>query len=157
MKNILMLHGVNHNMYGHRNPEFYGTSTLEDINTLLIEEAKSLGGVEIEFFQSNYEGAWVDKINEAFHKKVDAVLMNPAAWSFYSLAIHDALEILECPIVEIHMSNIFARTNLGPSVTAPVASCMIAGLGAESYPLALRAAIKLIEAKSPHTNDKQYQ
>ena len=69
MKNILMLHGVNHNMYGHRNPKFYGTDTLEDINAAMLKEADEIGGLKIEFFQSNHEGDWVDKINEAYFKK----------------------------------------------------------------------------------------
>ena len=145
MKNILMLHGVNHNMYGHRNPKFYGTDTLEDINAAMLKEADEIGGLKIEFFQSNHEGDWDDKINEAYFKKTDAVLINPAAWSFYSLAIHDSLEILECPIIEIHMSNIAARENLGPSITAPVASGVITGMGTICYTLALRAASLLID------------
>ncbi len=73
------------------------------------------------------------------------MLINPAAWSFYSLAIHDSLEILECPIIEIHMSNIAARENLGPSITAPVASGVITGMGTICYTLALRAASLLID------------
>lgn len=138
-----MLHGVNHNMYGHRNPKYYGTATLDDINTAMLKEAEVLG-VEVEFFQSNHEGELIDRINRAFFEDVDVVLINPAAWSFYSLAIHDALEILECPIIEIHMSNIYARPSLGTSITAPVATGVIMGLGLDCYPLALRAAANLI-------------
>lgn len=139
MKKILMLHCVNHNMYGARDPEQYGTITLDGINELMQKKADELG-YELETYQTNHEGALVDKIHEAFYNKVDGIIINPGAWTHYSYAIHDALEIVECPIIEVHMSNIFNREGFrSNSVIAPVADGMIAGMGASVYTLGMEA------------------
>ena len=97
-------------------------------------------GIIVDNFQTNHEGEMVDKIHEVFYEKYDGVIINPGAWTHYSYAIHDALEILECPILEIHMSNIFNREDFrSHSVIAPVAHGMIAGMGASAYSLAVKA------------------
>ena len=139
MKKILMLHCVNHNMYGKRDPKQYGTITLDEINRMSEETAKEVG-YELDTFQTNHEGEMVDKIHEAYYAGYDGVIINPGAWTPYSYAIHDALEILECPIIEVHMSNIFNREGFrSNSVIAPVATGMIAGMEEYVYTLAIRA------------------
>ena len=105
---VLMLHGINHNMFGKRDPLQYGTITLAEIDARLGELAASLD-VEIESFQSNYEGAMCERIHQAYLEGSDAVLINAGAWTHYSYGIRDALAILSVPVVEIHMSNIHAR------------------------------------------------
>lgn len=139
MKKILMLHCVNHNMYGKRDPKQYGTITLDEINRMSEETAKEVG-YELDTFQTNHEGEMVDKIHEAYYAGYDGVIINPGAWTHYSYAIHDALEILECPVIEVHMSNIFNREGFrSNSVIAPVATGMIAGMEEYVYTLAIRA------------------
>lgn len=139
MKKILMLHCVNHNMYGKRDPKQYGTITLDEINRMSEETAKEVE-YELDTFQTNHEGEMVDKIHEAYYAGYDGVIINPGAWTHYSYAIHDALEILECPIIEVHMSNIFNREGFrSNSVIAPVATGMIAGMEEYVYTLAIRA------------------
>jgi 3-dehydroquinate dehydratase-2 len=145
MKKILVLHGVNLNMFGKRDPAQYGTITLAEINQKLEELGKELGS-EVETFQTNFEGAICEKIHQAHLDKVDAVLINAGAWTHYSVALRDALAILKVPIVEIHMSNIHAREEFRHfSVVAPLAKGQIAGFGLQSYLLGLRAAVELIQ------------
>lgn len=107
-KTVLMLHGINHNMFGKRDPLQYGTATLEDIDQALQNLGQQLG-VGIESFQTNCEGAMCERIHQGFVDQVDAVLINAGAWTHYSYGIRDALAVLTVPIVEIHMSNIHAR------------------------------------------------
>ena len=138
---ILMLHGINHNMFGKRDPRQYGTITLEQIDARLRSVAGSIGA-EVESFQTNDEGAMCDRIHQAFTDAVDGVLINAGAWTHYSYGIRDALAILTCPVVELHMSNIHAReTFRHHSVFADIVTGQIAGFGADSYELALRAAV----------------
>jgi len=145
MKKILILHGVNLNMFGKRDPAQYGTITLDEINQKLEELAKELG-VELETFQTNHEGAIVEKIHQAHLDKVDAVVINAGAWTHYSYALRDALAILKVPIVEIHMSNIHAREEFRHySVISSIAKGQIAGFGVQSYLLGLRAAVELLK------------
>lgn len=145
MKKILMLHCVNHNMYGKRDPKQYGTITLDEINRMSEETAKEVG-YELDTFQTNHEGEMVDKIHEAYYAGYDGVIINPGAWTHYSYAIHDALEILECPIIEVHMSNIFNREGFrSNSVIAPVATGMIAGMEEYEYTLAIRALKDMLD------------
>jgi 3-dehydroquinate dehydratase II len=145
--NILMLHGVNHNMFGQRDPKQYGTITLAEIDAKLAALGKELGA-NVTSFQTNHEGAMCERIHEAFQDKVDAVLINAGAWTHYSYAIRDALAILTCPVVEVHMSNVHARESFRHhSVFAEIVKGQICGFGAESYQLALRAAISAINAK----------
>jgi 3-dehydroquinate dehydratase-2 len=145
MKKILVLHGVNLNMFGKRDPATYGTITLDEIDRKLEELGKELG-CTVETFQTNFEGAICEKIHEAHIQKVDAVLINAGAWTHYSYALRDALAILKVPIVEVHMSNIHARDEFRHfSVVAPLAKGQIAGFGLQSYLLGLRAAVELLK------------
>jgi len=145
MKKILVLHGVNLNMFGKRDPATYGTITLDEINRKLVELGKELG-CRIETFQTNFEGAICEKIHQAHIDKVDAILINAGAWTHYSYALRDALAILKVPIVEVHMSNIHAREEFRHfSVIAPLAKGQIAGFGLQSYLLGLRAAVELLK------------
>lgn len=145
MKQILMLHGVNHNMFGKRDPKQYGSVTLDDINEGLDNLAQTLE-VEIETFQTNCEGEIVDRIHQAYQDEIDAVIINPGAWTHYSYALRDALEILEVPIIEIHMSNIHAREEFRHhSVISDIVQGQMCGFGIETYYLGLRAAYALIK------------
>jgi 3-dehydroquinate dehydratase II len=147
MKNILVLHGVNLNMFGKRDPKQYGTITLDEIDRKLRELAQELG-CSVETFQTNHEGVMVEKIHQAHIDKVDAVLINAGAWTHYSYAIRDALAILTAPIIEVHLSNIHAREEFRHfSVIAPLAKGQIAGFGVWSYLLGLRVAAELTEEK----------
>ncbi len=146
MKKILVLNGVNLNMFGHRDPAQYGTITLAEIDAKLRDLAQTLG-VEVESFQTNHEGAMCERIHQAFREGVDAVLINAGAWTHYSIALRDALSILTVPIIEVHMSNIHAREEFRhQSVIAPIAKGQICGFGADSYLHGLSAAVSVIEA-----------
>ncbi|MCE5282010.1 MAG: type II 3-dehydroquinate dehydratase [Deltaproteobacteria bacterium] len=143
-KRILVLHGVNLNMFGKRDPAQYGTVTLDEINGRLKDLGKELG-CTVETFQTNFEGAICERIHQAHLENVDAVLINAGAWTHYSIALRDALAILEVPIIEVHMSNIHAREEFRHySVVAPLAKAQIAGFGLQSYLLGLRAAVELL-------------
>lgn len=146
MKKILVLHGINLNMFGQRDPAQYGTITLAEIDSKL----KALGtelGVDIECFQTNFEGAMCERIHQAHRDAVDAVLINAGAWTHYSYGIRDALAILNAPIFEVHMSNIHAREEFRhQSVIAGIARGQICGLGVDSYLLALRGAVSAIQS-----------
>ena len=144
--NVLMLHGINHNMFGKRDPLQYGTITLEEIDGNLRKLGAELGA-EVTSFQTNSEGAMCDRIHQGFTDGVDAVLINAGAWTHYSYGIRDALAILTCPIVELHMSNIHAREAFRhQSVFAEIVKGQICGFGADSYLLALRAAVSAVRA-----------
>ena len=148
MKKVLMLHGVNHNMFGKRDPKQYGTMPLAEIDAQLQALGKELGA-EVESFQTNSEGAMCERIHRGFVEGVDAVLINAGAWTHYSYGIRDALAILSCPIVELHMSNIHAReTFRHHSVFAEIVRGQICGFGVDSYLLALRAAVSAVQASS---------
>ena len=146
---ILVLNGINLNMFGKRDPAQYGSVTLAEINARLKLLAKELD-VKIDHFQTNDEGAMCERIHKAFNDDVDAVLINAGAWTHYSYGIRDALAILTCPIVEVHMSNIHAREPFRHlSVIAGIAKGQICGFGADSYLLALRAAASAARAAKP--------
>lgn len=141
MKKFLMLHGINHNMFGKRDPVQYGTATLEDIDARLHALGQELG-VTVESYQTNSEGDMCLRIHQAFADNVDGVLINAGAWTHYSYGIRDALAILTVPIVEIHMSNIHAREAFRhQSVFAEIVKGQVCGFGIESYSLGLRAAV----------------
>lgn len=141
MKTFVMLHGINHNMFGKRDPKQYGTITLAEIDQKLRALAKELG-VKVESFQTNSEGQMCERIHKAFLDKADGVLVNAGAWTHYSYGMRDALAILTCPIVEIHMSNVHAREAFRHiSVFAEVVRGQICGFGVDSYLLGLRAAV----------------
>jgi 3-dehydroquinate dehydratase-2 len=144
--NILVLNGVNLDMFGKRDPKQYGTATLADIDRQLQALAGELG-VTVQSFQTNHEGAMCERIHQAFHDKVDAVLINAGAWTHYSYGIRDALAILTCPVVELHMSNVHAREAFRHvSVFSEVVRGQICGFGADSYLLALRAAVAAVRS-----------
>ena len=139
--NILVLNGVNLNMFGKRDPAQYGTITLDEINQRLVALGQELGA-RVENFQSNFEGAMCERIHAAHTDGTQAVLINAGAWTHYSYGIRDALSILKCPIFAVHMSNIHAREEFRHhSVIAAIAKGQIAGFGVDSYLLALRAAV----------------
>jgi 3-dehydroquinate dehydratase II len=145
MNRILVMHGVNLNLFGKRDPKHYGTETLEDINGKLSALAGELG-VEVSFFQSNYEGAFVERIQEAHGDGTAGIVLNAGAWTHYSYAIMDALAILSIPAVEVHMSNVHAREAFRHfSVLSAVTRGSIAGFGSGSYLLGLRAVVDLVK------------
>ena len=142
---VLVLNGVNLNMFGKRDPAQYGTATLADIDRALAALAKELG-VKLSTFQTNAEGEMCSRIHQAHADGTQAVLINAGAWTHYSYAIRDALAILSVPVIEIHMSNIHAReTFRHVSVVAPIARGQIAGFGVDSYLLGLRAAVAAVK------------
>ena len=142
---ILMLHGINHNMFGQRDPAQYGSVTLAEIDASLQALGRELGA-EVESFQTNHEGAMCERIHQAFTERQDAVLINAGAWTHYSYGIRDALAILTVPIVELHMSNIHAREAFRHvSVLAEIVKGQICGFGVDSYLLALRAAVSAVK------------
>ena len=144
--NILVLHGINLNMFGKRDPAQYGTITLAEINASVIALGKELGA-QVEAFQTNFEGAMAERIHQAHADGTHAVIINAGAWTHYSYGIRDALAILKCPIIEVHMSNIHAREAFRHvSVFAEIAKGQICGFGADSYLLGLRAAVCAIQA-----------
>ncbi|PJO37699.1 type II 3-dehydroquinate dehydratase [Delftia acidovorans] len=144
MKKILMLHGINHNMFGQRDPAQYGTVTLAEIDASLRSLGSQLG-CEVDSFQTNCEGAMCDRIHQGFREGVDGVLINAGAWTHYSYGIRDALAMLTVPVVEIHMSNIHAREPFRHhSVFADIARGQICGFGADSYLLGLRAVLSSV-------------
>ncbi len=139
--NILVINGPNINMLGTREPEIYGTLTLEKINEGIIEYAKELG-VKVVFFQSNIEGEIVDAIQGA---KADCrgIIINPAAYTHTSVAIRDAISAVGLPAVEVHLSNIHAREEFRKnSFIAPVCIGQISGFGENSYKLGLKALVE---------------
>lgn len=142
MTKVLVIHGPNLNMLGEREQNVYGKITLEEINAVLQKKAKE-NKIEIDFFQSNEEGKIVDKIQEA-NKKFDYVIINPGAFTHYSIAIRDAIASIKVKVIEVHLSNIYAREEFRHnSVTAPVALGQISGFGPASYYMALDYIISL--------------
>ena len=141
---ILVIHGPNINLLGSREPEVYGTTTLEEINADLTSAAKEWGA-EVEFFQSNHEGALVDRIQEA-QSWADGILINPGGLSHTSISLRDALAATDLPIVEVHLSNIFAREEFRQhSFISAIAAGVITGFGPTSYGLGLNALLELME------------
>jgi 3-dehydroquinate dehydratase-2 len=145
---ILCLNGINLNMFGKRDPAQYGTVTLAEIDAQVKKLGQELGA-EVECFQTNFEGAMAEKIHHAHTDGVDAVMINAGAWTHYSYGLRDALAILKCPIIEVHMSNIHAREAFRHhSVIAEIAKGQIAGFGVDSYLLGLRAAVSAAQTKA---------
>jgi 3-dehydroquinate dehydratase II len=145
MKNVLVLHGVNLNMFGKRDPDQYGKITLSEIDKEISVVADELG-VSVECFQTNSEKELIERIHQAYEEKTDAVVINAGAWTHYSYALMDALDILEVPVIEVHMSNVHAREEFRRnSVISRITKGTISGFGLNSYLLGLRAAYDLIK------------
>ncbi len=139
MKRVLVINGPNLNLLGSREKDVYGTETLTDIARKVMIEAERLG-LEADFVQSNHEGEIIDKIHEA-RGKYDVLIINPGAYTHYSIAIRDAIKAVEIPAIEIHLSNIHSREEFRRiSVIAPVCVGQICGFGSTSYILAMHAA-----------------
>ena len=142
---ILVIHGPNLNMLGSREPAIYGTATLESLNDLLETEAKSRG-INLDTYQSNSEGELISKIQHA-PQLYDGLIINPGAYSHYSIAIRDALSTISIPKVEVHLSNIHAREEFRyQSVTAGVCQGQISGFGTHSYLMALYYLVERCES-----------
>ncbi len=139
MKKILLLNGPNLNRLGKREPGIYGVRTLKDLENRMIElGAKSQ--IEVICFQSNHEGELIDKLHEAEDTGVGGIIFNPGAYTHYSYAIRDAIAGIKCPVIEVHISNVYEREAFRhKSVIAPVSKGQIAGLGLLGYELALEA------------------
>ena len=140
---ILIINGVNMNMLGVREPEKYGSMTLKDLEKELYAFSFELG-IDIETFQSNFEGEIVEKIQQA-KDNFNGIVINAATYTHTSVAIRDALAAVNIPTVEVHMTNIHAREDFRQkSLIAPICKGQISGFGTESYKLALRALIYLL-------------
>ncbi len=134
---ILVINGPNMNLLGKREKELYGGKTLSDLESAVSEEAKKLG-VEVEFFQTNGEGEIIGKIQQA-EGEFDGIILNPAGYTHTSVAISDAIRAVSVPVIEVHITNIFAREEYrAKTITGSAAKGVISGLGVEGYILALR-------------------
>lgn len=137
---VFVMNGPNLNMLGIREPDIYGHETLKEIEQKLLERAKQLH-VEIDFFQSNSEGALIDKIQDCYGK-ADGIIINPGAYSHYSLAIRDAIKSVPVKTVEVHISNVFAREEIRSNmITASASLGVISGFGSYGYLMALDALV----------------
>jgi 3-dehydroquinate dehydratase-2 len=144
---VLVIHGPNLNLLGTREPEVYGRVTLADIDAQLAELGRELR-VEVATFQSNSEGAIIDRI-QAARGRIDVLIINPAAYTHTSIAIRDAIAAIAAPTIEIHLSNVHRREPFRHhSTIADIVDGRIMGFGADGYLLALRAAARMIAAKT---------
>jgi len=142
---ILVLNGPNLNLLGKRDPAIYGSETLADIESRLQDQFPD---IKFEFLQSNHEGELIDAIQNAREESVDALIANWGGFTHSSVAIHDALKLLEIPKVEVHLSNIHAREEFRErSITGKAMSGIITGFGVDSYLLGVEAALKILAKK----------
>ena len=142
VKNILVIQGPNNNILGEREPGIYDEASIESCKSSSIERAKEQG-LKCEIFQSNHEGAIIDKLHAA-REKFDGVIINAGAYTHYSYAIRDAIAAIKIPCIEVHISNVFARDEFrAKSVIAPVCKGSICGFGFGSYYLAVQAMAEL--------------
>ncbi|MBT3389657.1 MAG: type II 3-dehydroquinate dehydratase [Chloroflexi bacterium] len=146
MLKILILHGPNLNLLGLREPDIYGARTLDDINARLVDLGAELG-VEVRAFQSNSEGALIDALHDA-RGWASGVVFNPGAYTHTSVALRDAIAAIEIPVVEVHLSNVYAREEFRhKSLLAPVCLGKISGFGWESYALGLRGLASKLDGR----------
>jgi 3-dehydroquinate dehydratase-2 len=137
-KKILVIHGPNLNLLGEREPGIYGNESFESLNATIMKKSAELS-MECEIFQSNHEGAIIDKLHSA-RREFYGVVLNAGAYTHYSYAIRDAISAIKIPVIEVHISNVFSRDAFrSESVIAPVCKGSISGFGLESYYLALQA------------------
>ena len=147
MEKVLVIHGPNLNMLGKREPEIYGKTTLDQINAELVKLGEKLG-LEVDTFQSNHEGEIVSKIQDVF-EICRGLVINPAAYTHTSVAIRDAVLLLDAPVVEIHLSNIYKREPFRhKSMIADIAVAQISGFGVHGYMLALEGLARLIRQRT---------
>jgi 3-dehydroquinate dehydratase II len=140
---LLLLHGPNLNMLGRREPAIYGSTTLDEINAALQEQAGAAGAT-LTVVQSNHEGVLVDTL-QAHWGRINGIIINPGALTHYGLSLRDALAAMDVPIVEVHLSNVYAREAFRhTSVVAPIATGQIAGLGWRGYALALQWLVERV-------------
>ncbi|MGQ9697935.1 MAG: type II 3-dehydroquinate dehydratase [Armatimonadota bacterium] len=143
---VLVVHGPNLNLLGQREPQVYGQESLDALNSRIAQTAKDLG-IEVRVVQSNSEGAIIDALQDAANW-ANGIVINPGAYTHYSIAIRDCLAAIRLPAIEVHLSNIYAREPFRHhSVIAPVVVGQISGLGAHGYLLALRAIKAIVEEK----------
>jgi len=141
-RKILVLHGPNLNLLGTREPEVYGTETLEDINQRLARLAQAYG-VSLECFQSNHEGALIERVHDARTQEYGFIVINPGALTHTSVALRDALSAVRIPFIEVHLSNVHARESFRRhSYFSDIAVGTICGLGSRGYDLALQFALQ---------------
>jgi 3-dehydroquinate dehydratase-2 len=147
-KKILLLNGPNLNLLGTREPQIYGTETLSDIESCCVAQA-SASGATLSFFQTNHEGALIDRIHAARIEGVDAIVINPAAFTHYSIALRDALLGVNIPFVEIHISNVHAREEWrNKSWLSDKAVGVICGLGTYGYKAAVEFCLEHLKDKA---------
>jgi len=147
MANFLVLHGPNLNLLGQREPEVYGTTTLEEINERIRQRAKS-DGHNVTCFQSNAEHELVDQIQSANKNKIDFIIINPGAFTHTSIALRDAFLSVKTPFIEVHLSNVFAREEFRRrSYLSDIAVAVISGTGALGYELAMQAAVQRLAGR----------
>ena len=136
MSKVLVLNGPNLNLLGQREPDVYGSTTLKDLENGLLANAPT--GMHLEFYQSNHEGAMIDRIHQLMDQQVDGIVINPGAWTHTSVAIRDALSAVTAPFVEVHISNVHSREAFRHhSYFSDIALAVIAGCGMQGYTFAL--------------------
>jgi 3-dehydroquinate dehydratase-2 len=142
LQRVLVLHGPNLNLLGTREPEIYGSDTLQSIHAAMEARGRA-AGVQLESFQSNHEGELIDRVQSARAQGIDFIIINPAGFTHTSVALRDAFSAVAIPFIEVHLSNVHARESFRQhSYFSDIAVGVIAGLGAQGYLLALEAALE---------------
>jgi 3-dehydroquinate dehydratase-2 len=151
---VLVVHGPNLNLLGSREPKHYGLATLDDIDRALVSRGEA-AGAQVETFQSNHEGALIDRIHQAARDQVEFILINPGGYTHSSVALRDALAAVAIPFVEVHLSNIHARESFRHhSYFSDLAVGVVSGLGAHGYELALEFALRHLQNRTSHGSQK---